>query len=117
MLSMTTQMDDMNPVSLPITDDGLRQTYLDLINRQLPAKAQQTSMPVRWNHCFARIVLDNLCGGCWYNYFSRRQPAYQQLNREQLEGAIAIAESMLRQPELSYELNRNSLRWRRKSPA
>lgn len=106
---------DQQSVSLPSTDDELRATYLDLINRQLPTQAQQVPMPVRWNHCFARIVLDNLCGSCWYDHFSRQQPAYKQLNREQLESAIAIAESILRQPELCDDLNRNSLRWRGKS--
>lgn len=95
--------------------DELRATYLDLINHQLPTKVQRVPMPVRWNHCFARIVLDNLCGSCWYEHFSCRQPAYRQLSREQLAGAIAIAESILRQPDLCYELNRKSLRWRGKS--
>lgn len=92
----------------------LRDQYLNLINEQLPSRARQTDMPVRLNHCFARIVLDNLFGGCWYDYLSRQRPAYKQLNETQLRKAIAIAQSMLRNPETARQLNQNSLRWREK---
>jgi hypothetical protein len=93
---------------------SLQKQYLDLINHQLPLKAQQTSMPVRFNHCFARIVLDNLFNDCWYNHLSRQRPAYQQLNETQLKGAITIARAMLRQPKNVERLNKKSLRWRGK---
>ena len=92
----------------------LRAQYLDLINQQLPTAAKAGDMPVRFNHCFARIVLDNLCGGCWYNTFSRKQPAYKQLSEAQLEDAIAIAQSMLHNSHRAIALNQNSLRWRGK---
>lgn len=94
----------------------LREQYLDLVNHQLPAKAQQTAMPVRFNHCFARIVLDNLFGDCWYRHLSRQQPAYKQLDEAQLKQAIALAQSMLRSPKTAELLNQNSLRWRGKQP-
>ncbi len=80
----------------------LREQYLDLINHQLPAKAQQTAMPVRFNHCFARIVLDNLFGDCWYHYLSRQQPAYKQLDEAQLKQAIALAQSIALVTWLEY---------------
>ncbi len=92
----------------------LRAEYLDLINRQLPEKAKQVRMPVRFNHCFARIVLDNLFGGCWYDFLSRKQPAYKQLEASQLEQAIAIARTLVEQPQQAFALNQNSLRWRGK---
>lgn len=92
----------------------LRERYLSLINQQLPEKAKHSRMPVRFNHCFARIVLDNLCQDCWYNTFSRKQPAYKQLSEAQLEQAIAIAQSMLEDPAIAISLNENSLRWRKK---
>lgn len=92
----------------------LREQYLDLINYQLPAKAQQTGMRVRFNHCFARIVLDNLFGDCWYHHLSRQQPAYKQLDEAQLKQAIALAQSMLRSQQTAVLLNQNSLRWRGK---
>ena len=93
----------------------LRQQYLSLINQQLPEKAKHTAMPVRFNHCFGRIVLDNLFQDCWYNHLSRKQPAYKQLDELQLRRAIAIATDMLQSPKLATELNRNSLVWRKKA--
>ncbi|MEL6160305.1 MAG: hypothetical protein AAFQ40_00830 [Cyanobacteria bacterium J06623_5] len=94
--------------------EQLRTQYLDLVNRQLPERATQVIMPVRFNHCFARIVLDNLFQGCWYDYLSRKQPAYKQLDMGQLEQAIAIASKMLQSPRCVFELNEKSLRWRGK---
>ncbi|WP_036487289.1 hypothetical protein [Myxosarcina sp. GI1] len=96
--------------------EQLRQRYLHLINEELPAQAKQRNFPVSLNHCFARIILDNLFNCCWYEVIDRKQgAAYKQLSVEQLEKAIAIAEDIIDKPD-SYvrELNRNSLRWRNK---
>ena len=94
---------------------ALRKQYLALINQQLPEKAKEGAMPVRFNHCFARIVLDNLFKGCWYDHLSRKQPAYKQLDESQLEKGIAIAQTMLADPKIATQLNQNSLRWRGKA--
>ena len=93
----------------------LREQYLELINHQLPEKAKQVTMPVRFNHCFARIVLDNLFQDCWYNHLSKKQPAYKQLNAEQIRTAITIAHTMLNNPESAIAFNQNSLKWRGKA--
>ncbi|MBD2090776.1 hypothetical protein H6F67_13025 [Microcoleus sp. FACHB-1515] len=95
----------------------LRDRYLELTNQTLPDLAKQRRFPVRFNHCFQRIILDNLFGGCWYDRLDRKQgAAYRQLTEEQLEQAIAIAEAIIAQPdEYLIELNQNSLRWRGKS--
>lgn len=93
----------------------LRNRYLELINRVLPSLAGQREFPVKYNHCFGRIILDNLFGCCWYKVLARRQSAYKQLSEEQLEKAIAIAEAMITQPnKYIHQLNQNSLRWRQK---
>ncbi|MBW4540116.1 MAG: hypothetical protein KME43_13365 [Myxacorys chilensis ATA2-1-KO14] len=93
----------------------LRNQYLELTNQTLPALANERKLPVRSNHCFQRIVLDNLFGCCWYEVLNRKQPAYKQLSQEQLEKAIAIAQSMIDQPdEYIRQLNQNSLNWRGK---
>ena len=94
----------------------LRQRYLELVNKELPTLAKQRQFPVRFNHCFARIILDNLFDRCWYEALDRKQgAAYKQLSPEQLQKAIAIARSIIDCPN-SYieELNQNSLRWRNK---
>ena len=92
--------------------DILRQQYLHRINIELPALAKKTRLPVRFNHCFARIILDNLFEDCWYNHLSRQKPAYQQLTETQLKQAIYIADQMLENPLTVTQLNNNSLRWR-----
>lgn len=97
---------------IPESKAALRNEYSSLINHQLPELAKQTPMPIRFNHCFARIVLDNLFEDCWYNHLSRKQPAYKQLSETQLSKAIAIAQSIVDRPEHVEQLNRSSLSWR-----
>ncbi len=96
--------------------DQLRSRYLQLTNQTLPELAKARRFPVKLNHCFRRIVLDNLLGCCWYEVLDRgKEPAYKQLSQEQLEGAIALAESIISQPdEYLQQLNQNSLHWRGK---
>lgn len=90
--------------------------YLELTNQVLPELARQRQFPVKYNHCFQRIVLDNLFGCCWYEVLRGKDPAYEQLTEAQLERAIAIAESMISQTdEHTHQLNQNSLGWRRKA--
>lgn len=96
--------------------EELRQRYLELINQELPGLAKQRQFPVRFNHCFARIILDNLFARCWYEILDRKKgAAYKQLSCPQLQQAIAIAEAIIERPD-SYikDLNQNSLRWRNK---
>lgn len=96
--------------------EQLRKRYLELIKKELPQLAKQRQFPVRFDHCFARIILDNLFGCCWYKVINRQQgAAYKQLSIEQLKQAIAIAEAIAERPD-SYiqQLNLNSLRWRNK---
>jgi hypothetical protein len=94
----------------------LRNQYLELTNHALPHLATSRCFPVRYNHCFQRIILDNLFGRCWYEVLERkREPAYKQLTEAQLEQAIALANNIITQPD-SYlqQLNQNSLKWRGK---
>ena len=96
--------------------ERLREKYLSLVNQELPAQAKQRSFPVSLNHCFARIILDNLFDCCWYEAIDRQKgAAYKQLSAEQLQRAIALAEAIIESPD-SYiqQLNQNSLRWRGK---
>ena len=84
----------------------------------LPNLANQRRFPVRFNHCFQRIILDNLFGRCWYEVLDRRQPAYKQLTEAQLEQAIQIAEQISdRADEYLWQLDRSSLQWRGKEKA
>ncbi len=94
----------------------LRHQYLELTNQALPKLALSRNFPIRYNHCFQRIILDNLFGCCWYKVLERQQePAYKQLTEEQLEQAIVLANQIIAQPDpYLQQLNQNSLSWRGK---
>ncbi|WP_310412536.1 hypothetical protein [Chamaesiphon sp. OTE_8_metabat_110] len=93
----------------------LRARYLELINDILPSISIARGFPVHLNHCFGRIVLDNLFQGCWYNYLTvGRVAAYKQLDLAQLQQAVNIAQSLVDLPTAHIvSLNNQSLQWRR----
>lgn len=91
---------------------SLREKYLDLVNKQLPAAARDGSYPVRFNHCFARIILDNICGCEWYKMIEK--PAYKHMTEAQLKQAIALGEELLTNPEACFAANTASLQYRGK---
>ena len=90
--------------------------YLYLTREVLPslARSKRTTWPVRNDHCFQRIVLDNLCGGVWYNYLDR--PAYKHLTNEQAKRAIDLCCSIEDGRADIHALNNQSLIWRGKRP-
>jgi hypothetical protein len=92
-----------------------RARYLELINDILPSIARARSFPITSNHCFGRVVLDNLFQGCWYNYLTvGRVAAYKQLNLAQLQQAVTIAQSLVDLPTAHIvSLDNQSLQWRR----
>ena len=96
--------------------EQLCQRYLELVNQDLPRQAKQRKFPVVFNHCFARIILDNLFNCCWYEKIDRQKgAAYKQLSPTELQQAINIAEAIIDRPDTHIQqLNQNSLRWRDK---
>ncbi|BAM03830.1 hypothetical protein [Phycisphaera mikurensis] len=94
----------------------LQDRYLELTRRELPAAAVAAGdWPVRFDHCFMRIVLDHVFGGCWYDHLNRRQRAYKQLDEAQLAAAVGHGEKMLSGGRAVVEaMNRESLAWRGK---
>jgi len=91
----------------------LREEYDRTVNERLPESAQDSEgWPIHLDHCFGRVVLDNLFEDEWYSHVDGR-PAYENLSPEELREAIGIADRMLAggQPVVE-ELNENSLRWR-----
>ncbi len=89
----------------------LRAEYDRKIHHQLPEQARD-GWPIRRDHCFGRVVLDNLFTDVWYSHVDGR-PAYEHLTPAELRDAIEIADRMLDggQPVVA-ELNETSLRWR-----
>jgi RimJ/RimL family protein N-acetyltransferase len=92
----------------------LRAQWRDLVERRLP-QAARPGWPVRLDHCFARILLDQACGGPWRDHV--RPPAHANMPLDQLEAAIALGEAVLAGHADLALLNRRSLAWRGKSTA
>lgn len=95
----------------------LRNQYLELTNHVLPNLANSRNFPVCFNHCFQRIILDNLFDRCWYEVLDRKKgSAYQQLTEDQLQKTIALANNIITEPDsYLHQLNQNSLKWRGKA--
>ena len=50
--------------------EDLLTEFKTMINQTLPATYQS---PVRFNHCFARIILDWLFQDVWYNHLDKNK--------------------------------------------
>ncbi|MCJ2064445.1 GNAT family N-acetyltransferase [Methylobacterium sp. J-088] len=88
-----------------------RAHWRELVERRLP-EAARPDWPVRLDHCFARILLDNTCGGPWRDHV--RPPAHANMPLDQLEMTIALGEAVLAEHADLALLNRRSLAWRGK---
>lgn len=84
--------------------------YKQLLNETLPASLTK---PVRYNHCFNRIVLDWLFQDVWYDHLNRSKTAISQLDNIQLQKMIERMEQWLLNPDLLFEDNQKSLTWRK----
>ncbi len=89
----------------------LQARWLELTRNVLPGLAGERRWPVRYDHCFARIILDQVCGGCWYDHVPAR-PAYKHLSDAQLGAAVALATSVAAGTSDLVALNEASLAWR-----
>lgn len=92
--------------------DQLRARWLDLMRRELPAAAAgRPEWPIRFDHCFGRVILDNICGQVWRDVV--RAPAWRNLDEARLRAAIDLAEGVLDGSADLLALNARSLTWRR----
>jgi hypothetical protein len=92
---------------------GLRQEYLHRVTEALPAAAREAGdWPIDTDHCFGRVVLDNLFEDEWTAHVDG-SPAYQTLSAAELRSAIEIADRLLTEGRPTVTtLNENALRWR-----
>lgn len=86
--------------------------WLTLTRDVLPALATERAWPVSADHCFQRILLDHVCGGCWYDHVAGR-PAYRHLDEDRLRRAVATAEAIVAGTADPDQLNRESLAFRK----
>lgn len=85
---------------------------MTLTRKRLPEAAFAQRWPIFEDHCFQRVLLDNACGGVWYDHIIGR-PAYRCASQRQLEAALALGEAALRGEADLVALNAQSLAWRR----
>lgn len=91
----------------------LRGHWRELVEKRLPeAAARHPRWPVRHDHCFARILLDNACGGPWRERVAA--PAWAHMPPADLAAAVALGEAVLADGADLAMLNRRSLVWRGK---
>lgn len=90
---------------------ALEAHWLRLVRETLPGLAAARRWPVRHDHCFARILFDAVCGGCWYDHVPAR-PAYRHISEDRLRTAVALAEALASGAADLDALNRASLAYR-----
>ena len=101
----------------PISDGGggtraaLVERWLLLTRRILPAMAEQERWPIRFDHCFMRVCLDDAMGRPWTEVV--RRPAISTMSDAQLAAAVRTAETIVEQPDTLTVLNERSLQQRR----
>ena len=91
---------------------ALVERWFALTREEMPALAKARGWPVRFDHCFQRILLDNALGCRWRDRIAA--PAYQNARQATLERAIAIGEAAIAGEADLGLLNRRSLEWRGK---
>jgi len=93
--------------------EELRTRYKLLVEHDLPKQAE-SHWPIHLDHCFGRVLLDNVFGCNWHDEFeTTHMTAYRNLSADQLRHAIALGQRMIDGGAPVVDaLNYNSLRWR-----
>ena len=92
--------------------------YSRLAKVTLPTLAKAEKWPIRFDHCFMRVMLDCAFGTCWYERLDRKKgSAISQIGDADLAAAVAIGRRMEAggRSEID-ELDAQSLRLRGKRP-
>ncbi|WP_243144793.1 hypothetical protein [Litoreibacter roseus] len=87
--------------------------WLELTKITLPEVAGGRDWPIKFDHCFQRVLLDNACDGVWYDHIEGR-PAYKWASDATLVRAIKLGQAVLVGSEDLVDLNNKSLDWRGK---
>ena len=96
-------------------DAALRRRWRELVDERLPRAARERpEWPLRLNHCFARVLLDDACGAPWRERIGA--PAWREAPPALLARAIATGEALLAGEADLVALNRRSLALRGKRP-
>lgn len=91
---------------------ALTDRWFVLTRVELPALAAERRWPVRLDHCFQRILLDNAVNGMWRDHIA--SPAWRNASDEQIAAAVTLGEAAATGHVDLAELNAKSLAWRGK---
>ena len=95
-------------------DAALRERWRRLVEVKLPECARdRRDWPVRYDHCFARILLDNVHGRPWREVV--RPPAWRNASADRIAEAIELGEAVLEGRANLTALNQRSLELRGKA--
>ncbi len=92
--------------------DDLIEDWFVLTRETMPALAAERGRPVRLDHCFQRILLDNAVGARWRDRIAA--PAYRHATDAQLQRALELGRAVVAGAQDLATLNRRSLEWRGK---
>ena len=95
--------------------EELKDQLRHLANDVFPATARRDGYPIVMNHCFLRVVYDNLFGQKWQEVLGTKKPAIHQLDETQLRRAIALGNEIIADRRRCEILNQRSLEWRGKA--
>lgn len=83
--------------------------YVEEVFPQLSIKHK---WPIRFDHCFRRVIYDNVYGKKWCE--SIPAPVIKNISLDDLETAISLCRFILSNPDELVKLNNKSLAWRNK---
>lgn len=91
--------------------EQLENEWQQYMNEVLPNQAQSREWPIRFDHCFGRVIYDCVVGDQWNRVID--SPAYKNLSDEQLRECIDLAERIVYADDAYLRaLNDLSLRYR-----
>ena len=102
-------------------NEDLRAVWTNMFSKSLPSAAcahdpAQSKWPVHVDHCFGRIILDNVVGEAKRPWMKAlKAPAVKTMDEDQLKGCIALGQKILDGRVDLVELDRISLSVRGKT--
>jgi len=92
--------------------EALKEELRIQANKTFPAVARREGFPIVMNHCFLRVVYDNLFQQKWQRVLSHERPAIHQLDETQLRRAVALGNEIIADRQACEMMNERSLQWR-----
>ena len=88
--------------------------FLHYAKKVLPsiASTKKSTWPIHYDHCFMRVILDNIVGCAWYEVIP--SPAYKNLTDKQASAALNLAKQIATENVSLHVLNQRSKKWRNK---